>query len=203
MGMRFYPEDFDSPESAFASGETTPTEPEVLEESQRLAAFEEGYQAGWEDAARSFTESHQKLSADLANNLEDLSFTFHEARAHVLKAIEPVLHDVTIKLLPEIARASLPALVSEKLDALCRQCAEAPVTISVAPGARAAIAAVLPEKPGFPLEIVEEPTLAEGQAFLHLGQIEHSVDTTRAVQELTAAIHDFFSLNDERLAANE
>ena len=202
MGIRFYPEDFDSPNSAFATGDTAGAEPEVLEESQRLAAFEEGYQAGWDDAARSFTESHQKLSADLANNLEDLSFTFHEARAHVLKAIEPVLHDITVKLLPEIARASMPALVSEKLEALCRQSAEAPATIAVAPGSQKAIAAVLPEKPGFPLEIVEEPTLAEGQAFLRLGQIEHSVDTNRAVAELTAAIQDFFCVNDERLAAN-
>jgi flagellar assembly protein FliH len=202
MGLQLHLEDFDEAIGASTKPAEQAADAAVLGESQRLAAFEEGYQAGWDDAARSFTEAKEKLSADLANNLEDLSFTFHEARSHVLKAIEPVLKDVMVKLLPEVAQSGLPAILAEKLTELSSQSADAPVQISVAPDSRQFIESVLPDRPGFPLQIVDEPALAEGQVLLRMGHIEHSIDTSRAAEELTSAIHDFFAVNDERLTAN-
>ena len=42
----------------------------------------------------------------------------------------------------------------------------------VSPESRTEVEAVLPSSLGFPLEIREEPTLAEGQVFIRAGEIE-------------------------------
>ena len=113
MGRTLVLEDFGGPLDALtAAGRGA-----ALPEEQRLAAFEDGYQAGWDDAARALSESHQKLSADLAQNLGDLAFTFHEARAHVLKGVEPLLRQMVSRILPDVARHALPGLVVEMLQA--------------------------------------------------------------------------------------
>lgn len=176
--------------------------PEHVSEEQRLAAFEEGYRAGWDDAARALGEAHQKLSADLAQNLSDLAFTFHEARAHVLKGIEPLIRQFVARVLPEVARHALPGLVAERVGGVLQTAASAPLVLQVSPQSRAEVEAVLPAAPGFPLEIREEPTLAEGQVFIRAGEIEHAVDLTEALAGIEAAVDDFFNLNDERLQAH-
>ncbi|MCA8878633.1 MAG: flagellar biosynthesis protein [Rhodobacteraceae bacterium] len=198
MGRTLVLEDFGGPLDALtAAGRGA-----ALPEEQRLAAFEDGYQAGWDDAARALSESHQKLSADLAQNLGDLAFTFHEARAHVLKGVEPLLRQMVSRILPDVARHALPGLVVEMLDDMVKTSASAPVILKVSPESRAEIEAVLPTKPGFPLEVREEPTLAEGQVFIRTGEVEQAVDLTAALTEIEAAVDDFFNLNDERLQAH-
>lgn len=170
--------------------------PAVLGEEQRLAAFEEGYRAGWDDAAAAQSEEQTQISSDFAGNLRDLAFTFHEARGHVLAGIRPLIEDVVAKLLPEIARQSLPHLVSEELSAMLEQGADKPVRLLVAAGDRAAIEAIVPGEVGFPLQIVEEPSLAQGQVWLRLGERESAIDVSGAVEAIAARIADFFSLSE-------
>jgi flagellar assembly protein FliH len=198
MGRTLVLEDFGGPLEAVSAAHRAAALPEEL----RLAAFEEGYQAGWDDAARALSESHQKLAADLAQNLGDLAFTFHEARAHVLKGVEPLLRQMVARILPEVARHALPSLVVEMLDDMVKTSASAPVILKVSPESRAEIEAVLPPSPGFPLEVRVEPTLAEGQVFIRTGEVEQAVDLTAALTEIEAAVDDFFNLNDERLQAH-
>ena len=59
-------------------------------EDAKLASFESGYSAGWEDAAAAQADDQTRVSADLARSLQSLTFTYHEARNHVLKAIEQI-----------------------------------------------------------------------------------------------------------------
>lgn len=198
MGRRLALEDFGGPPR-----HRTPEVPaEILPEEQRLAVFEDGYRAGWDDASRALAESHQKLSADLANNISDLAFTFHEARAHVLKGVEPLLRQFVSRVLPAVAQHALPGLVAERVEGLLRTAASAPLLLLVSPQSRAEVEAVLPASPGFPLEIREEPTLAEGQVFIRAGEIEQAVDLTAALAGIESAVDDFFNLNDERLKAH-
>ena len=55
-------------------------------DARAQASYETGYSAGWDDAVRAETEAHKRISAEFARNLQDLGFTFHEARAHVIPA---------------------------------------------------------------------------------------------------------------------
>ena len=163
-------------------------------EDAKLASFESGYSAGWEDAAAAQADDQTRVSADLARSLQSLTFTYHEARNHVLKAIEPLLRHVVGHLLPVLAKDTLAAKVLEVLMPLVDDLVAAPITLMLNPAARSAIEDILAKTSGLPLILVEEPTLGEGQVYLKLGDVEREVNLDRAVLEISAAVRGFFEL---------
>ena len=160
----------------------------------KLASFDTGYRAGWDDAAAAQTGDQSRISADLGRNLQSLGFTYHEARAHVLKAVEPLLLEIVGKLLPELARSTLAPMLLETLMPLAEGLADAPITLVLNPAARLVVAALLEQATGLPLTIIEEPTLGEGQAWLRLGAVETHVDLDGATEQIAAAVRSFFDI---------
>lgn len=181
--------------------EAAPAETVVIQaadlEEARLASFEAGFTAGWDDAMAAQKEEQAGLTADLARNLQALSFTYHEARMHVLTALRPLFTALVARLLPGIARESLAPMVAEQLAAIAGGLAEAPVVLELNPAARPAVEALLESHAAPPFRIVEEPTLGEGQAYLRLDQVETLVDLDRAVAEIAAAVTGYFHPPEE------
>ena len=175
-----------------SSGADTALTP--LEEA-RLASYEQGYTAGWEDAVKAQNDEKAQVSADLAHNLQSLSFTYHEARAHVLKGLEPLLMALVGQVLPEVAQLGLPALIQKALMPLADQAADTPITLLFNPAARHVIEPIVANGNGPPFALVEEPTLGEGQVFLQLGNSEIRIDLDGAVAGMKHALHDFFTLS--------
>lgn len=173
----------------------------VFSEEARLEAFEQGYKAGWDDCTASSTDEAGRVSTDFAANLKDLSFTFHEARTHVLQGIEPIMQEMVRKVLPELARQSLPKLILDAVKAHLASATDTPMHLIVAPASRAALDAILPSDPGFPLTIEEEETLAEGQVFIRAGHREHTIDLAGALRDVESLVSGFFE-EEERQAAN-
>ncbi len=171
-------------------------EQNALEEA-KLASYEQGYSAGWEDAATAQAEDQARMRADIARNLQSLGFTFQEARVHVLRAVEPLLTEIVGRLLPETARAALAQIVLDTLMPLAEGRAETPVTLMLNPASRAAVESFLAKTTGLPLTIVEEPTLGEGQVYLRLGDAEAHIDLDGAIASITAAIQGFYTLVEE------
>jgi flagellar biosynthesis/type III secretory pathway protein FliH len=163
-------------------------------EDAKLASYDSGYRAGWEDANAAQSDEQGRIGADLARNLQSLGFTYHEARTHILKAIEPLMLQIVGQLLPEIARETLAPFVLETLMPLAEGSADAPVTLVLNPVARTAVAALLEQATGLPVSIQEEPTLGEGQVYLKLGSIETQVDLDKATADIAAAVRGFFDL---------
>ncbi|MDZ7910219.1 MAG: hypothetical protein U5N10_19655 [Gemmobacter sp.] len=128
-GLRL--EVFELTESGAAKAETVP----VTEEA-RLQGYEQGYAAGWEDAVAAQSAEQARLHAELARNLQSLSFTFEEARVHVMAALGPFLQQLVTRLLPEIARAALAPVVHETLLPFAAQASESPVILRINPVAR-------------------------------------------------------------------
>ncbi len=166
----------------------------VALEDEKLASYETGYKAGWDDASAAMTEDQTRIRAELARNLQTLSFTYHEARNHVLKAVEPLLLQIVGQLLPEIARETLAPFVLETLMPLAEGLGDAPVTLVINPVARAGVEALLEQATGLPLTIEEEPTLGEGQVYIRLGTVETQVDLDKATAEIASAVRGFFDL---------
>jgi len=173
---------------------TVVTDLSAMEEA-RLASYEQGYVAGWEDAVGAQAGENTRMAADLAHNLQSLSFTYHEARAHVLKGLEPFLVDLVGQLLPQIARGVLGPLVQSALVPLAEIAADGPITLLFNPAARAVIEPLVDRAHGPPLSLVEEPTLGEGQVFLRFGDAETRIDLDGAITEIAAALADFFTLS--------
>ncbi|RGP38741.1 flagellar biosynthesis protein [Pseudotabrizicola alkalilacus] len=186
---------FEAP-SQRGKGQTIVMDSAAIEET-RLQAYESGYAAGWEDATAATRDDQARIGSELANNLQQMAFTFQEARSHILKSVQPVLTQLCTQLLPPLAREVLSPVVLDTIMPLIDDLADTPVHVVLNPAARPAVERFLSQAAGLPLVIVEEPTLGEGQVYLRLGEVEHRVDLDLAVAELTRAVHDFFEYSEK------
>lgn len=191
MAGRLRLEAFDPPAAA------TPAAEDTAGEEARLQAFEAGYKAGWDDAVAAAEDDQTRMRADLARNLQALAFTYHEARGHVLRSLEPLLREMSSRVLPEIARRALGPMVVEALRPLAAGLAGASIAVVVNPCSRAAVEAALALEPALPFALVEEPSLGPGQVYLRFGPSETRVDLDGAIAAIAAAVEDFFHPAEE------
>ncbi|MDR5652726.1 flagellar biosynthesis protein [Ruixingdingia sedimenti] len=194
MAPRLRLEVFDNADAA--AGETIVMQGDAFEDA-RLAAFESGYKAGWDDALIANADDRAALQAEVARNLQTLAFTYHEARAHVLSAVAPVICDALAKVLPEAARASLPRLVADLLRPAVEAAADAPLSLRIHPAQRDAVESLLAGQTSLPLAITPEPMMGEGQAWLKLGEAELRVDLDAAVADIRRLLAEFFALSEK------
>lgn len=188
-------------EDAEGAGEPVTMAPAELEES-RLAAFEQGYTAGWDDAVKAQTDEVARLRADLGRNLQDMSFSYHEARTHTLRALEPLLHDMVTKVLPAIARETLGQMVLEQLRPVADRLAETPILVTANPLNREMIEAIVIGQSSIPMSFAGEASLGEGQVYLRFGQTESRVDLDGVIATIAAAVAAFFQIEKEKEIVN-
>jgi flagellar assembly protein FliH len=170
--------------------------PEMLERT-RLEGYETGYKSGWDDATRATAEDRDRIGAEFARNLQDLSFTFHEARAHVIHALEPLLGGILDQLLPRLVSETLGQTIVEELLPLAAAAADTPIEVVVGPASRPALEVLLDGAVSVPLTLVEEETLAEGQVYLRSGGLERELDFPAALTRIRAAIAALYDLNEK------
>lgn len=166
-------------------------------EDAKIASFEQGYTAGWDDAAAGQDSDQLRIRADLARNLQTLSFSFQDARTHVLQAIRPLILEITNRLLPEMAREALAPIVLETLMPMADEMADAPITLVLNPNVRARVEQLLEQATGLPMVVEEEPSLSEGQVYIRFGPAETKVDLSQATAAITNAVRAFFTLTNE------
>ncbi|MCR8548812.1 ABC transporter ATP-binding protein [Salipiger sp. P9] len=169
-------------------------------ETARLEAFESGYRAGWDDAIKAQNDDHARIASDFAQNLQDLSFTYHEAYSQVLNGIAPLLEDVVGTLLPALLRETLGPHIAEQLRAMAREIGALDVVIAVAPGSAETVLPLLETDFGFPLKLAEDGTLAEGQADIRFGDIEKQIDLSGLVRDVAQAVQGFVHDNRRKTA---
>ena len=145
----------------------------------------------------------KRLRSDLGRNLQDLSFTYHEAHGHVLGALEPLLAEMVAKVMPRIARESLGAVVVERLAAVAAELADTPVRVVAHPANRKILEETLIADAPVPFVFSEEPSLGEGQVHLGFGPQELRVDLDGMIAAIGAAVANFFSTDREEPQANE
>lgn len=173
------------------SGQTVVLDAAAIEDV-RLQAYESGYSAGWEDAISAGRDDQNRIGTELANNLQKLAFTFHEARNHILQSVKPLVVQLSTRLLPEVAHKVLAPVLHDTLMPLIDSLANEPIHIVLNPISRPAVEHLLEKVAGVPLTIEEEPTLGEGQAYLRFGEVEHHIDLDQAVADIIRATQDFF-----------
>lgn len=154
----------------------------------RLTAFERGYVAGYDDAGRQAEAETRARHERLTARLEALAFGYHEARAHVLSALAPLLEAMVTTLLPAMARQAVVPLVLEQLLPLAATRAEAPLLVRVPPGWRGDYEAAFAGRPLPPLKLVETPELSDGMAEIVSETDETRVDLAAVVERIAAAL---------------
>ncbi|MCI2395293.1 flagellar biosynthesis protein [Aliiroseovarius sediminis] len=166
-------------------------------EAIRLASYEAGYSAGWDDAVKEAGEDKERIEAEFARNLEDLGFTFHEARSHVLGSLEPLLRAIVDTLLPEVIQEALGHVINDEIMPLAAQAADTPIEVRVSKGSRPALNHLMARVNATPLQIFEDDTLPDGQVFLRSATSERCVDLTSALARIKDAVSALYDINEK------
>lgn len=178
-----------------SDGSLQPLVEATVVEEAKVASFEQGYSAGWEDAVAAQQGDQSRIRADLARNLQSLAFTFQDARSHVLQSVRPLILEMVEQLLPEVARQALAPTVVEVLVPMAEELADAPLTLVLNPAVRGEVEDLVTRATGLPMVIEEEPSLPEGQVYIRFGPTETKVDLAQVTADIATAVRAFFNLN--------
>lgn len=178
-----------------ADGTLQPLVEAAAVEEAKVASFEQGYSAGWDDAVAAQQGDQDKIRADLARNLQSLSFTFQDARSHVLQSIRPLILEMVNRLLPEVAREALAPTVLDAVMPMAEGLADAPVTLVLNPANRSQVEDLVAQATGLPMVIDEEPSMPDGQVYIRFGTAETKVDLAQVTADIGLAVRSFFNLN--------
>lgn len=161
-------------------------------EDQKLQAFEAGFQAGWDDALKAQTDAKKKLSDELSENLQAISFSHREAVAKVSSSMQPIVQEIVEKLLPEIVRAGLSAHIMEQIKDMLDDQLDQSIEVVVAPSNVSTVSALLRDNLKDVFAVTGDGDIGEGQAFVRIGQSERQVDLDGVVSGVSDAMKAFF-----------
>lgn len=161
-------------------------------DGEKLQSFDDGYQAGWEDSAKAQSNSIKKISSDFVKNLQDVSFSYHEARSALTQALRPLFQEISNKLLPEIARSSIGAHIVEQLSYMARNKSDQAIEVVVSPTDFEPINRWLGEQISDPFILIAQSDLGEGQVYLRLGSQEREINFGQLIQEIRNSTHSLF-----------
>lgn len=161
-------------------------------EDQKLDSFERGYKAGWDDSAKAQQDDSTRVTSDFASNIQDLSFTYHEAYSHMVKSMKPLLQQIVDAVLPEIARKTFGIQVSEQLHAIAEKLVGQEIEVVVSPNNADAMQGMLEQDFNLTVSMVIEPSLGEGQAYLRFGQSERQINMDEVLSGVNIAIEAYF-----------
>lgn len=176
--------------SLSASQSGTFPDTDTLEDA-KLEAFENGYQAGWDDALKAHASEQSKMTSDIALSFQELSFTYREAQVKLMASMAPLLEQMVEKLLPEMARKSLGAHVVQQLTELSGKQAESAIEIAVAPANLQSIEDLLSAQAKLPFEVVCEPSLSSGQVYIRAGKSEREINLDAVIDGISEALTAF------------
>jgi len=166
-------------------------------EQERLAAFERGYAAGWEDAVSANEADASKVSADLAHTLQDLDFSRTEMSQHLLRSFETLVHGMVDVLLPGLRAEALAVLTLRELQSHAAEAADKPVELRVSTGDKAVVQYLLEHAESPAVTVIDDRLLGAGQAILQCSPAEIEIDLAEALESMRAAVGDFFMLAKE------
>ncbi|ABG29993.1 ABC transporter ATP-binding protein [Roseobacter denitrificans] len=161
-------------------------------EDQKLQAFEAGYQAGWDDATKAQTDEKERITAELGQNLIDMKFTYQEALSELTVSIEPVMKAIVEKLFPEAMRAALSAHILDQVASMVDAKTDRSIEVVVSTGNVERVTNLIGSTSEQPMNVIAEPTLADGQAFVRLGETERQIDLNSLMEGVSKAIEAFF-----------
>lgn len=177
-------------------GVKTPVEPEIsiseeVMEEAKLASFENGYSAGWDDAVDAKDKETTRISTMLAGSLEDLNFTYHEAQSQLIESLDPMFKVLTSVVLPDTMAATFGHHVVDHLSEMAKSQVNQPMEIVVGGGEANALRALIGDN--FPVEVHvrEDASFTEGQAQLRVGSAERELNSGALIDSIREAIEAF------------
>ncbi len=160
-------------------------------EDQKLVSFEQGYSAGWDDSLKMQSDEQSRVTGALAQNLEDLSFTYQEAYTQMLNSVTPVFSAMVDRVLPEVMKDTVGHVIVEQLQDMVAGRDHQPVIMSVPEGYGVAVRSMISDSTPMPVTINEDGSLIDGQIYLQVGGMEREVNTDGLLTDIRHAVHAF------------
>lgn len=172
-------------------GDETSIGAEKIEED-KLQSFENGYQSGWDDAVAAQGTTRENVTAEFARNLQEASFSFHEARTALLRELQSTVEPIINELLPGIAGETIALHILDQISKATKEALELPIEIVVSPSRVSTLQTLFEDVLKEPFEIIEDATLGEDQVFLRLGQKEKEIDFAPWLGQVKDALSTHF-----------
>ena len=169
---------------ALTPADITDGQEEALE-IEKLAAFEQGYSAGWDDASAAHASDQTKATAELARSLSDISFTYHEALGQVNTSLAPMFDAIAGQLIPALQQPALRAHVSDLLHRTAVEGLHPPIEVNCSATDFTALENILPQIDAIPVKIKRQDTLPAGQVFVSIGDDERVIDIAGLVATIS------------------
>jgi flagellar biosynthesis/type III secretory pathway protein FliH len=192
-------EDFDSSPQQVSEADA----PARLTEADRLAAYDAGYKEGWDDANGAQTNERDRISVELARSLQDLSFTFYEARVQVTKSLEQLVSAMVAQVFPRLSTLALAEHILAVLTPLADETNTPTLSLLCASSDIETLTPLIGTKHGLPLILTPEPSLMSGQAKFVLGHETHEIDVTSLQNQIEKLVAETFATLEPQSQSQE
>lgn len=159
--------------------------------------FDDGYNAGWDDAMAQVARDQTRIAEQLADRLAVLAPEGEALRRKLMADLEPALRDVFDKVLPHaVDRSFLGTVLMEITQTMAAANEDLMVFVSpedVAPMLRLLDRAALSSDQ---VQVAAEPALAMSQALLRWTGQERRIDLGGVLSDMDDAIDTFFATLD-------
>lgn len=162
--------------------------PGVETTESELQIFENGYQAGWQDAAAALQDQKAGELTKLSHLLEEISFTHEEARRQILNSVSGLLEAILAKLLPHVRDQSVRSTVLEGLERTVEKHLGAGVEISVPSSMSGVIADCLTDQNRKNVSLVSHAEMPENETLLQVGSSKFIIDHQSIETEIGDAL---------------
>ena len=190
-------EEFVLPELLQFQVTSRPAVSEAELERAKVKSYDNGFQAGWDDAVATQANEHENISAEFANNLRDMNFTFHEAGVQLMRSFRPLLTEMAAQVLPTLAAETATRTILEELIPLFQAQLDTPMEIVAAPANKGTVEALLKRMDSNVAVFVEEPTFGEGQILARVGASEKEINLTAVTDKIMVALNSMYSALEE------
>ena len=176
-----------SPTDTAPDAGLSPAEVEAI----RLEGYETGYKSGWDDASAEAAASDRRIAADLERNLADISFTYEEARAEVLRGLQDLIGSIVSTFLPALAAEAVLPRVATEIEALVATLGGGTCELVAAPDTCRQLDWLAERYMELDLRIAPEPAYAAGRVTLRFADETRDIDLGGLTASVTDAIRDF------------
>ena len=150
--------------------------PGVETTESELQIFENGYQAGWQDAAAALQDQKAGELTKVSQLLEEISFTHEAARRQILNSVSGLLEAILVKLLPHVRDQSIRSTVLEGLERTVEKHLGAHVEISAPSSMSGVIADCLTDKDRKNISLVSHVGMPESETQIQVGSSKFIID---------------------------
>lgn len=157
----------------------------LTDETYPRTAFDDAYQQGF-DAGRAAAEMDSAtLGSALVQAINDIDFTYTEARAQLLKSLGPLFETLTATVLPHCVKTGFAGRLAEELGRAAAADTHSPIRIHIHPDQQIAVQLATEH---LEVEVHADPALGPHAAWIERGNTETQLELDRLLDRINEAL---------------